>query len=70
MQVSYDESTAPDIDAIPDRPGADIGLDRAAVPVSGPLRQELRTNLAVAGFSLGLSVAVAVALALLMTLLG
>jgi len=58
MQVSYAAEPA----------GSDA--DGEAVPGSGPLRHELRTNLAVAGFSLGLSVAVAVALSLLMTLLG
>jgi len=40
------------------------------VPVAGLLRHELRSNLALAGFSLGVSVVVAVVVALLMTLLG
>ena len=69
MQVSYAaEPAAPDIDGSHDRTG--VGIDGAVVPASGSLRHELRTNLAVAGFSLGISVAVAVGLALLMTLLG
>jgi hypothetical protein len=46
------------------------GRDADGVADAGPLRHELRTNLTVAGFSLGLSVAVAVGLSLLMTLLG
>lgn len=63
MQVSYAaEPAAPKVDGSLERMGA-------VAPV-GPLRHELRTNLAVAGFSLGLSVVVAVGLALLMTLLG
>ena len=65
MQISYAaESAARDLD------GSDVGIDGEAVPGSGPLRHELRTNLAVVGFSLGLCVVVAVGLSLLMTLLG
>lgn len=67
MHVSYAvEPAARDADDNHDRAGAD-GSD---TPVIGPLRHELRTNLGVACFSLGLSTAVAVGLALLMTLLG
>lgn len=71
MQVSYAaEPATPDVDGTHGRTGVGGGPDGAGAPVSGLLRHELRTNLAVAGFSLGLSVAVAVGLALLMTLLG
>lgn len=61
MQVSHaaDPSVSDDVPS----------LDGSGVP-AGQLRQELRANLAVAGFSLGLSVVVAVGLALLMTMLG
>jgi hypothetical protein len=45
-------------------------VDVAAVSAPGALRNEVRANLLVAGFSVGLSVAVAVGLSLLMTLLG
>jgi hypothetical protein len=49
-----------------------VGTGTGAVDAAGQprLRHELRNNLAVAGFSLGLSVLVAVGLSLLMTLLG
>jgi hypothetical protein len=61
MQVSY--AAEP-----PARATRDV--DTAVDPGTGPLRHQVRANLVVAGFSLGLSVAVAVGLALLMTLLG
>lgn len=67
MQVSYAAEPAGS-DAAGSHGG--IGVDGEVLPGSGPLRHELRTSLAVAGFSLGLSVAVAVGLSLLMTLLG
>lgn len=61
MQVSHAaDPTVPDV--VP-------SLDGGGVP-AGQLRQELRANLAVAVFSLGLSVVVAVGLSLLMTMLG
>jgi len=47
-----------------------FGGDAEPDSSSRPLCHELRRNLLVAGFSLGLSVAVAVGLSLLMTLLG
>ncbi len=63
MQISHAAEPAAQV-ADNSSDGTDVGV------VPAPLRHELRTNLAVAGFSLGLSVAVAVGLALLMTLLG
>jgi hypothetical protein len=66
MQVSY--AAEPGGGAADSGNAADPGI--RALADAGPLRHELRTNLVVALFTLGLSVAVAVGLSLLMTLLG
>ena len=48
----------------------EAGAGAALAPGSAALPHELRMNLVLVGFSLGVSVAVAVGLSLLMTLLG
>ncbi len=69
MQVSY--AAEPVGSAADGSYDGRIGIGAAASAVGRrPLRHELRMNLVVVAFSLGLSVAVAVGLSLLMTLLG
>lgn len=68
MQVSY--AAEPSGGAAKSGNAPDPATGTRALADAGPLRHELRTNVVVAVFTLGLSVAVAVGLSLLMTLLG
>ncbi len=71
-RTSVTVTAQPDGGGTSDPVRANGAVGTGAVDVAGQprLRHELRNNLAVAGFSLGLSVLVAVGLSLLMTLLG
>lgn len=71
MQVEFAaEPPAGFVDHTVGPPHPEAVASAAVTPGSAALPHELRTNLVLVGFSLGVSVAVAVGLSLLMTLLG